>query len=134
MAVKFDGNVKDDPVIKNLLQNMPEEVRQSFTEVQLSHLKTAVASRQWGHHAIDFRGTLRGIRHRYYYVFVAGKNQRMLSRHEQKFSRFLSASLLTLFVLISALLGLLVLYLIKSALGINLFEDFSLGLWTWLNN
>jgi hypothetical protein len=29
---------------------------------------------------------------------------------------------------------LIVLYLIKSALGINLFEGFSLGLWDWLKS
>ena len=31
--------------------------------------------------------------------------------------------------MVSTLMGLLILYLIKSALGINLFEHFSLGIW-----
>ena len=41
------------------------------------------------------------------------------------------ALMLALFVTFCTLFGLLVLYLIKSALGINLFEDFSLGIWSW---
>ncbi|HBB24465.1 MAG TPA: 3-phosphoshikimate 1-carboxyvinyltransferase, partial [Pseudomonas sp.] len=41
------------------------------------------------------------------------------------------AALATLFLLFSALVGLVILYLLKSALGINLFPDFSLGLWDW---
>ncbi|HBF73484.1 MAG TPA: 3-phosphoshikimate 1-carboxyvinyltransferase, partial [Alteromonas australica] len=35
------------------------------------------------------------------------------------------------FLLVSILLGLIVLYLIKSALGINLIDGWSLGLWGW---
>ena len=43
----------------------------------------------------------------------------------------INATLFTLFVCVSTLFGLIVLYLIKSALGINLIEGWSLGLWDW---
>jgi hypothetical protein len=38
-----------------------------------------------------------------------------------------------LFVLLGSLCGLVIIYLIKSALGIDLLEGFSLGLWGWFN-
>jgi hypothetical protein len=39
--------------------------------------------------------------------------------------------LLSTLLTLSLTLGLLVLYLFKSALGINLFAGFSLGIWDW---
>ena len=134
MTIKFQGRIQDDPVVKNLLSTMPEDVQQSFNEKQLTYLKTAVASRQWGHHPVDVRGTVKGFKHRYYYVFLAGKNKRELSREEERMSRIVRAFFLSVFLLISVLTGLITLYVVKSALGINLFEGFSLGLWDWLNN
>ncbi len=134
MTVKFSGALRDDPIIKNLLSRMPKEVQDSFSEEQLSHLKNAVAARQWGHHKVDVRGTVKGLKHRYYYVFLAGKNTRELSREEERASKAIRALLVTLFLAFCTLTGLLILYIIKSALGINLFEDFSLGLWDWLRS
>ena len=42
------------------------------------------------------------------------------------------AGAITLFLLFSLLLGLVMLYILKSALGINLLPNHSLGLWDWL--
>lgn len=133
MALKFKGRIEDDPEIRNLLNAMPDDVKKSFTEKQLTYLKTAVASRQWGSHPVDLRGTVKGFKHRYYYVFLAGKNKRELSRREEKMSQLIQAGILSLFLTLSVLIGLVVLYVLKSALGINLFEGFSLGLWDWIN-
>jgi hypothetical protein len=36
-----------------------------------------------------------------------------------------------LFVTVSTLFGLLVLFLVKSAMGIDIFPNFSLGIWGW---
>jgi hypothetical protein len=60
-----------------------------------------------------------------------GRNHRNLTRKEQVISALTVAGFITLFVIFSILFGLLALYLLKSALGINLFENFSLGIWTW---
>ena len=62
---------------------------------------------------------------------LAGKNRRELSRLEQQVGRATMALMFALFITFSVLSGLLILYLIKSALGINLFENFSLGIWSW---
>jgi hypothetical protein len=128
-----DQKVSNQPAIKKLLSKMPEEVASSFSDEQLTHLLTAVGSRSWGKHKIDFRGTFKlpFYQWRFYYVLLAGKNYRELNRQEKRMSIFLTAVASTLFLMFSAGLGLLVLYLVKSALGIDLFPGFSLGIWDW---
>lgn len=128
-----DQTISNQPAIKELLSKMPTEVANSFTDEQLTHLLTAVGSRRWGKHKIDLRGTFKFpfYQWRFYYVFLVGKNYRELSRQEKNLSIFITAIVSSFFLIFSAALGLLVLYLIKSALGINLLPNFSLGIWDW---
>jgi hypothetical protein len=125
--------IKDEVAIQNLLSRMPNNVANSFTDTQLMHLKLAIGARQWGKHKVDFRGTfpVPFVRSKIYYVFLMGRNHRDLSRKEQVISAFTIALFVTVFITVSILFGILVLYLIKSALGINIFKDFSFGIWTW---
>ena len=125
--------IKDEIAIKNLLSRMPDDVANSFTDTQLLHLKLALGSRQWGKHKVDFRGTfpLPFMQSRLYYVFLMGRNHRELSRQEKFMSALSVALFLTVITSVSILFGILVLYLIKSALGIDIFKDFSFGVWTW---
>ena len=125
--------IKDEIAMQNLLSRMPSDVANSFTDAQLMHLKLAVGSRQWGKHKVDFRGTfpMPFMQSRIYYVFLMGRNHRDLSRQEKLISAFTLALFITLFISFSILFGILVLYLIKSALGINIFKDFSFGIWDW---
>ncbi|MDU0356007.1 3-phosphoshikimate 1-carboxyvinyltransferase [Paraglaciecola aquimarina] len=134
MAIKRPISVHEDPALQNLLAKVPDRVKDSFNEEQLSHLRNAIVNRQWRNHAIDVRGTIPWFKYRYYYVFIAGKNKRELSRAEQKASRLINTVFVASFLAISVTLGLIVLYLIKSALGINLFDGFSLGLWGWFKS
>ena len=128
-----DKKISDQPAIIKLLSRMPEEVANSFTDEQLTHLLTAVGSRGWGKHKVDFRGTFKlpFYQWRYYYVLLAGRNYRELSRQERRMSLTITAIISSLFIIFSATLGLLVLYLVKSALGIDIFPGFSLGIWDW---
>ncbi len=124
------GDIRQDSAIQKLLERMPPAVQQSFTEEQLAHLRVALGARQWGRHKLDWRGTLGFGRWRYYYVLVAGRNLRDGARQGQ-LSLLMQSVLLSLLLVICALFGLLLLYLLKSALGIDLFDDFSLGIWDW---
>jgi len=121
------------PEVKTILQRMPKDVADSFTATQLDHLHAALGVRSWKRHSIDIRSTffIPFAKVRIYYVFLVGKNRRELSRREAQISAFTSAIFISLFLLASTLLGLLILYLIKSALGIDLFQGFSLGIWAW---
>ena len=130
MATKID-DIHQDPVITRLLEKMPKKVASSFNEEQLSHLRNAIGAREWGKHKLDVRGTVKFFKWRYYYVILAGRNRRSLSEKEVKVARVLTASIVATFITFAVLLGLIVIYLIKSALGINLIDGWSLGLWTW---
>ncbi len=123
-------DIHQDPAIQKLLERMPAEVQQSFTEAQLSYLRVALGARQWGKHKLDLRGTLGLGSWRYYYVLVAGRNKRSEYR-QHKAGLLVKTVFLSVLLILSTALGLLVLYLLKSALGIDLFADFSLGIWDW---
>lgn len=128
---EIPDDIKSDPVISRLLDRMPQKVASSFDEEQLSHIRNAIGAREWGKHKIDIRGTIKFFKWRYYYVVLAGRNRRTLSATEKKIAALISAAIIAGFVTVSVLFGLIVLYLIKSALGINLIEGWSLGLWGW---
>lgn len=122
---------QDDAFIEGLKDRLPADLRETFSAEQLAALKVAFGARQWGRHPVDVRGTLKLWRWRYYFVVLAGRNRRELSRLEEDLSRLMKATLILGFLTFSTLIGLLVLYLAKSALGIDLFPDFSLGIWGW---
>ena len=132
MATKID-DIHQDPVITRLLEKMPKKVASSFNEEQLSHLRNAIGAREWGKHKVDVRGTVKFFKWRYYYVILAGRNRRSLSEKEVKMARLVTASIVATFITFAVLIGLIVIYLIKSALGINLIDGWSLGLWSWFN-
>lgn len=125
--------VRNDPTIQRILERMPKSIQDSFDDEQLMHIRNAVGARNWGNHSIDFRGviTLPMFKWRYYYVFLWGKNRRQLSSNERAISLWVGALFMTGFVTFSVLVLLLILYLIKSAAGIDLFPGYSLGIWTW---
>lgn len=128
-----DSTLREDPVIVELMQRLPADSRASFSDEQLLALKAALSGRSWGNHAIDLRWTLKFWRWHYYFVFLLGNNRRQLSRREKEIARMALLTTVAVILLFSALFGLLLLYLIKSALGINLF-DFSLGIWGWFQH
>lgn len=126
--------IYSDPVITKLLDKVPADMRGSFSEDQLLALKVAVGGRTWGTHALDWRWTLKWWRWQLYFVFLAGRNRRTLSQREQQIERMGTAIVaLVLLLLAVALgtLGVLVLYLVKSALGIDVIPGFSFGVWGW---
>ncbi|MDG3088239.1 hypothetical protein P7F88_20055 [Vibrio hannami] len=127
------SDLRRDPTVMRLLERMPESVQESFNDEQLMHLRNAVGARNWGNHSVDSRGVLTFpmLKWRYYYVFLIGRNRRELSAQEKRMAMLLGALFMTGMTVFAVLSGLLVLYLIKSAMGIDLFPNFSLGIWGW---
>lgn len=127
---------KDSIIFNNLIKEMDNAVVESFTPVQLKALKKAVQIREWRKHSVDFRPTLAlpFIPWSFYLVLLVGINRRSLSGAE----KFLAAAMFLLIIFLSglSLLGLafLLLYLIKSWLGIDIFSGSSLGLWDEFKN
>ncbi len=134
MTKQAAKKITQDPFIKEFLSKLPTAQKTSFSDEQLQAVKIAFGARTWGVHSVDLRGTFKLLRWRYYYVVLAGRNYRSLSRLEQQTYRAAEVMFISLFILISTLFGLLVIYLIKSAMGIDLFPGFSLGIWGWFKD
>jgi len=117
--------------INQLLNRMDKSVADSFTHKQRKALQKIMNTRDWHKHDVDFRPTLAlpFLPWNFYLVFLLGVNKRELSPTE----RVMAAAmfLLVLFVTGLVLIGgvFVVLYLLKSWLGIDLFPNESLGLW-----
>lgn len=126
-------DIRQDPGIKRLLERMPDSVGEKLDDEQLTHIRNAIGARKWGKHGIDRRGTLTFpfVGWRYYYVFIIGKNRRQLSSQEKRVAALIGTIFVFGLITFAILFALLVLYLLKSAAGIDLFPGFSLGIWTW---
>ena len=123
--------IEDDPFMRAWLARLPNDVRATFTIEQLQALTLALAALPKLEHVLDLRWTLGFWRWNFYFVFLFGRNRRELSRRARMAERLALATATFLFVTISILFGLLVLYLVKSAMGIDIFPHFSLGIWGW---
>lgn len=53
------NDIRQDPVIIELLGRFPSEISASFSDVQLTHLKDVMGARNWGEHKVDFRSSFR---------------------------------------------------------------------------
>jgi hypothetical protein len=87
-------------------------------------------------HSVDARTTVKlpFLPWTFYLVFLAGKNRRSLSNSEKSAATGMLLLLITCFFMLFTVAVMLVLYLLKSWLGINLFENFSLGLSAWFDS
>lgn len=125
---------RDD--VHHLLQTMDAATAASFTRTQQKALATALEQQWRGKHGIDFRPVVKIplLPVSFYLVLLAGKNRRELSLREQLIAARTLITLIVAAILLLSIAGLAVLYLIKSALGIDLFENYHLGLWFWFQD
>ncbi|WP_442802082.1 MULTISPECIES: hypothetical protein [unclassified Shewanella] len=128
--------IRQDPIIEKLLKKLPTDIADSYTDKQLQGFRVALGDRTWAKHFVDNRGTFAFpfIRLRFFYVFLLGKNKRAYTRREKHASMLMFVGLVLSFIAISMLLGLFTLYILKSALGIDLMEGTSLGIWDWFKD
>jgi hypothetical protein len=122
-----DKNLK----VNQLLSGMEKSVAESFTYKQRKALQKSMTTQDWRSHTVDFRPTLAlpFLPWSFYLVFLVGINRRGLLPAE----RFIA---FTMFLLVIFFMGLFVfgcifvlIYLLKSWLGIDLFPNESLGIW-----
>lgn len=114
---------------RNVFSTIPPEILRALTPRQKETLARTLEQYFTAKHAIDIRGTLPlpFIPKRLYYVLLAGADRRKMTRAESAIQLSTIVLLILSFFLLSAFLGIVLLYLLKSALGINLFTTFSLG-------
>lgn len=131
VSTSMPAGIRDDAFVKALLAKLPGQSGPTFSDEQLVALKAALSGRSWGAHKVDRRWSFRLWHWHYYFVVLAGRNRRHLSRREQELRVMALATLLFVVLAASTLLGMLILYLLKSAMGIDLIPGFSFGVWGW---
>ncbi len=119
--------------LRRLMQSIPSDVQATFTEEQLDNISMSLRQQSQKSHWFDIRPMIRipFLPWSFYIVILAGRNQRFMSKREQRLAAQILILSIISGIIILSLSGLLVLYLLKSAMGIDLFSDFSLGLWDW---
>lgn len=115
MTDKDKINIRQDPFVLKLLSNLPDNVRDTFTDDQLYGVKSALAAKSWGKHPIDFRGNIGFGKFKYYFVFLAGENRRSTSRLREKAFRAIEALVVTIVIGSLILLGLYLLIVLLLA-------------------
>lgn len=127
----MQASLTQDDFSRKFFERVPEELSETFTQEQLSVLQDIFAEK-WARHPLDIRRSFGFWRWRYYYVIIGGHERRDLTRRQEKVFRLTELYLLAAYLGSSILLGLIAIYLTKSALGIDLFPNFHLGIWTWV--
>lgn len=119
-------------VIDRVINSIPSDIVDSFnTEQRVAIEKSIVINSYNNNHYIDFRPTIGIGRWRYYGVFLLGKDRRKALRHQTNIMIIIKVLLVTVGLCFMFVAAVLTLYLIKSALGIDIFKHFSFGIWDY---
>ncbi len=111
---------------------MAPEVRTSFSDGQLVALKAALGAKSWGVHPVDIRKTFGFWKFQYYIVLLLGREKRVPERRVKQKLRLTELMFLTSTIIFMIAVGFALLYLMKSALGIDMVEGQSTGFWNFL--
>ncbi|MFK5986465.1 MAG: 3-phosphoshikimate 1-carboxyvinyltransferase [Pseudomonadota bacterium] len=126
---------EDEP--KVVMSKFPKSIRESFNDEQIKAIVKVSKDSDWKRHPVDIRFTIPFFTKRFYVVFIAGKSKRENKRHQNKIIRRLEVLLLSFFLTALFFLFIGLLYIIKSALGLDIMPDISLGIWdaikVWLD-
>ncbi|HDY7967005.1 TPA: hypothetical protein RQK66_001570 [Vibrio vulnificus] len=112
---------------------LDKQTAESLTEQQKRDIEQAVqAIGLVARHSIDVRKSLPWVGKRYYLVLLCGRDRRgQVRAEESKLANFFTVTFVVIALLTLFGLSALALYLLKSALGIDIFKDYSLGIWDW---
>lgn len=117
--------------IKQLLSKMDPEMAASFSYRQRKALQKAISTRGWDNHSIDVRPTLAlpFLPWSFYVVFLAGVNKRSLQPTERYTAALAFMMMLLVFLFVLFSIVFVILYIVKSWIGIDIFPNDSLGGW-----
>ncbi|CEO41380.1 conserved hypothetical protein [Photobacterium kishitanii] len=119
-------------VIERVINSIPAEIVDSFNSEQRIAIEESIVINSYNNnHCVDFRPTIGIGRWRYYVVFLLGKDRRKASRHQSSITTIIKVLLVTFGLCFMFISAVLTLYLIKSALGIDIFKHFSFGIWDY---
>ena len=135
MKLSNGYTLEENTITDRFFNSMPEDILLSFTAEQKKEIETSIIKNSSGaDHCIDLRPVIGFGKWRYYTILLIGKDRRSYIRKRDSLS-VLVKSLLILFGGIGLFMSaVLTMYLIKSALGIDIFKHFSFGVWDAFRN
>lgn len=127
------ADLQGDPFIQNVINAIPRDVQHTLSKAQLDAITEALGSvRMAKRHTVDLRLSIPLIFKRHYFVLLVGEDRRRHVRQiisgKQKGAMslakviWLAIALLSTFIVMS-ITGAVGLYLLKSALGVDIFPD-----------
>lgn len=123
---------KQQRLLAHFYSSLDEATVNELTNEQKKSIERALISTGLGsNNRIDIRKSVSVFNKRYFFVFLLGRDFRQQLRHESPFALFMMTLLSALGIMALFSLVILTLYLIKSALGIDIFHNFSFGIWDW---
>ena len=124
MAEEHAKDIREDPHIKGMLDRIPEQVRSSFTDEQLSYLKIAMGAQRGQRHPVDIRGRFNFKLRRFYYVLLLGQDRRQSRRKEKHMPKGAKFLFWCAFLIFSTVFGWLVLNLLRFLVHMGFSAEF----------
>lgn len=133
------GQQVDEHFVRRFTEQMPPHIAATFSDEQLRGVVQAFGLRRWVRHKLDIRFTLPILGRTWYFVILAGLDRRPRERNrtERLAHPFATAGnlvflFITFLLLLVTILGIL--YVLKSAVGLDLMPGASLGIWGEIQN
>lgn len=115
-------DLQNDPIIKRLFDNVPDEVIETFTNDQLLEIRTLFINKINNSSDVDIRLSIPFLRRRFYLVFLMGKERRSLQRLKQSKFKVINPFISTISIVSTFCLVLMAnLYIMQNYDKINVF-------------
>jgi ABC-type Fe3+ transport system permease subunit len=118
-----------DAYTQHVMSNIPSEVFNTLNLLQIQAIESAIGKNApFRKHPMDIRGTISLFFIRFYFVLLIGRDRRYTSREKEGRRRQKARSVGVIFAIYSVIciiapIIFLILYLLKSLVGIDLFPD-----------
>lgn len=126
---------KQKKLLTHFYSALDENVIDSLSETQKKSIEHALIATGLGtNNRVDIRKSISVFNKRYFFVLLLGRDYRQQLRKESPFALFMLTLLVAMGILGVLGLAIFALYLIKSAMGIDIFHHFSFGVWDWFKS
>lgn len=129
------NNKKQQKLLNHFYSALDENVTDSLSADQKKSIEHALIATGLGtNNRVDIRKSISVFNKRYFFVLLLGRDYRQQLRKESPFALFMLTLLISMSILSILGLAIFALYLIKSAMGIDIFHNFSFGVWDWFKS
>ena len=126
---------KQQKLLTHFYSALDDNVINSLSETQKKSIEHALIATGLGtNNRVDIRKSISVFNKRYFFVLLLGRDYRQQLRKESPFALFMLTLLIAMGMLSVLGLAIFALYLIKSAMGIDIFHHFSFGVWDWFKS